>query len=152
MTHYGLGVQGERSPPSWAIIWELWVRISRGWISLHTIKSSVAARRKLDVLPVNLDDNANNHAGINDPYIEFRLPGIPGQFLDLSTLSLELQVSVAKADGAPLDADDHVVFSNGLNNTMFKSCACYLNEQLVESSSLFNYHVFIKNDYNNPSG
>ncbi len=27
---------------------------------------------------------------------------------------------------------------------MFKSCACYFNEQLVESSSLFNYHAFIK--------
>ncbi len=51
---------------------------------------------------------------------------------------------MAKADGAPLDDDDHFVFSNGLNNMMFKSSACYFNEQLVESSSLFNYHAFIK--------
>ncbi len=58
-------------------------------------------------------------------------------------LSLELRVNVSKADGTPLDDDDHV-FSNALNNTMFKSCACYFNEQLVESSSLFNYHAFIK--------
>ncbi len=54
--------------------------------------------------------------------------------LDLSTLSLELRVSVAKANSTPLDDDAHVAFSNGLNNTMFKSLF----------NSMFNYHPFIK--------
>ena len=105
------------------------------------MESSIAARTKLDILPVNLE---GNNEGITDTYIEFRVAGVPGQFLDLSTLALELRVGVSKTDGTELSDTDHVVFANGLSNTMFKSCTCYLNEQMVESNALFNYHSFIK--------
>ncbi len=80
MTHYGPDVQGGATSTYLSnyltAVSENFPRMKR----LHTIESSVAARGKLDVLPVNLDANANNHVGFNDPYIKFRLSCIPGQF------------------------------------------------------------------------
>ena len=106
----------------------------------RTIESSIASRRKLDILPVNLGtDNT-----ITDNYIEYRIPGVVGHFLDMSSLTLDLEISIVKEDGSKLTDADHVIFTNGLSNTLFKSCSCYLNEQMVESNALFNYHSFIK--------
>ncbi len=63
MTHYGPDVQGGATSTPLSnyltAVSENFPRVNR----LHTIESSVAARGKLDVLPVNLDANANNHAG-----------------------------------------------------------------------------------------
>lgn len=141
MADYGLDVDGGGitvSLPEYTVaVSESFPRVSRP----RSVEGSIIARNKLDVLPINLDGNKD---GINDTYLEFRIPGTSGQFLDLSTLSLELRVSISKSDGSKLTDTDHVKFTNGLNNTMFKSITCYLNEQLVESSALFNYHSFIK--------
>lgn len=141
MVDYGLDVHGGgvTSPLSEysLAVSESFPRISRP----RSVEASIAGRCKLDILPINLDGNKD---GINDTYLEFRIPGTSGQFLDLSTLSLELRVSISKGDGTKLTDSDHVVFVNGLSNTMFKSCTCYINEQLVESSALFNYHSFLK--------
>ena len=106
----------------------------------RTIESSIASRRKLDILPVNL--GADNT--ITDNYIEYRIPGVAGHLLDMSSLILDLEIGILKEDGTQLTDDDHVIFTNGLSNTLFKSCSCYLNEQMVESNALFNYHSFIK--------
>lgn len=144
MTHYGADVQGGASTTPLTnyltAVSEHFPQTNRTRI----IESSIASRSKLDILPVNLDGNPSNNAGISDSYIEFRVPGVPGQFLDLSTLSLELRVGVTKLDRSQLTEGDHVIFTNGLSNTMFKSCACYFNEQMVESNALFNYHAFLK--------
>ncbi|XP_042855398.1 uncharacterized protein LOC122242213 [Penaeus japonicus] len=119
-----------------ASITESFPRVSRK----RVIESSISSRRKLDVLPVNLEgDN-----GVRDSYIEFRIPGVDGQLLDLSTLSIDMKITLSKEDGTTLTDVDHVVLTNGLSNTFFKSCTCYLNEQMVESNALYNYHSFIK--------
>lgn len=141
MSEYGPDVQGGGvSTPLHeytASVSEGFPRVGRG----RMVESSILGRSKIDILPVNLD---GRNDGITDTYIEFRIPGISGQFLDLSTLTLELYVSVTKTDGSKLGEDDHMIFANGLSNTMFKTCACYFNEQLVESNALFNYHSFLK--------
>lgn len=112
-------------------------RVSRPRI----IESSIEERNKIDVLPVNLSsDNV-----LRDNYLEFRIPGTPGHFLDLSTLAIELQVSLRlESDNSKLDDGKHVMLVNGLSNTMFKSCNCYLNEQLVEGTPVFNILSFIR--------
>lgn len=107
---------------------------------IRPVESSLAGRHKLDILPVNLSiDNT-----IRDSFLEFRIPAVDGHFLDLSTLAIELDLTLHTSDGASLTETDHVMFANGISNTLFKSCVCYLNEQLVESSGLYNYHSFIK--------
>lgn len=120
-----------------ASVTENFPRISKG----RNIESSIAARHKLDVLPVNSNDGGD---GIPDRYVECRAAGVPGQFLDLSTLTLDMKVSVTVTDGSNLTTTDYVMLANGLSNTLFKSCTCYFNEQMVESNALYNYHSFIK--------
>ena len=108
----------------------------------RVVESSVAGRQTIDILPVNQTANQS----LQDNYLEFRLPGVEGLFLDLSTLCLEVSLTLTQADGiSPLGDDDHAVFVNGLgSSTLFKSAACYLNEQLVESNPLYGYWGFIK--------
>ena len=141
MTEYGPDVQGGGVSTSLneyvSSVTENFPRISKG----RSIESSIAGRNKLDVLPVN---NSNDGDGIRDRYVEFRVAGVQGQFLDLSTLTIDLMVSVSSSDGSTLSDTDYVMFVNGLSNTLFKSCTCYFNEQMIESNALFNYHSFIK--------
>lgn len=141
MAEYGLDVQGGGSSTSLRqyapAVSEGFPRVTR----VRPVESSIASRNKLDILPVNLEGSNNE---INDSYIEFRIPGVPGQFLDLSTLTIDLKTHVTKANGSKLGDTDHVVFANGLSNTLFKNCTCYFNEQMVESNALFNYHAFVK--------
>lgn len=141
MAQYGLDVQGGGSSTSLreysAAVTDNFPRVSR----LRAIESSIASRNKLDVLPVNLEGPNNS---INDTYIEYRIPGVKGQFLDLSTLTMDMKMRLVKNDDTTLTDTDHVTFANGISNTLFKSCTCYLNEQMVESNALFNYHCFTK--------
>lgn len=59
---------------------EIFPRVTR----TRTFEASVAGKRKLDALPVNLGVNYE----ITDNYIGFRIPGTTEQFLDLSSLVL----------------------------------------------------------------
>lgn len=98
---------------------EKFPRVSR----TRNIEASVAGRSNLETFPVNLIINDK----ITENYIEFRIPWTTRQFLDLSLLALEVSTSVMRSDGTSLAETVHVTLVNGLSNTMFKSCVCYLN-------------------------
>ena len=51
-------------------------------------------------------------------YIEFRIPSVTGQFLDLRTLTIDLMAQVTKLDGSSLSDTDHVVLANGSSNIL----------------------------------
>ena len=125
MAGYGLIVQG-----------------SGATTRLRAIESSIASHNMLDILPVNLEGSNN---ALTDNYIEFRTSGVMGQFLDLSTLTIDLRARVMELDGSSLADTDHVVLANGLSNTLFKNCTCYFSDKMVESNALFNYHSFFLN-------
>ena len=74
-------------------------------LHLRALESSIASRNKLDILPVNLEGHNN---ALTDNYIEFRIPGVTGQFLDLSTLAIDLRARVTKIDGSSLADTDRV--------------------------------------------
>lgn len=83
---------------------------------LNTVESSIASRQTFDALHIN--QTVNN--SIRGSYLEFRVPGIEGQFLDVLTLAVD--ISVTKADGVtPLDADDHSSLVNSLSNATSKA-------------------------------
>lgn len=141
MAAYGLDVQGGGSATS---LRQYAAAVSEGfpWVKrVRPKESCIASRNKLDILPVNLE---GPNTEINGSYIEYRIPGVPGQFLDLSTLTIDLKMRLTKLDGSKLGDTDHVILANGLSNTLFKNCTCYFNKQMVESNTLFNYHAFLK--------
>ena len=105
------------------------------------VESSIASKTLVDVLPVNL----NNNARLQDRYLEFRLPGVKGSFIDLSKLILELKLGLTQADGqTKLEDSVNVSFTNGIANTIFKSIQVYIGDQMVETNPYFNYWSFIK--------
>lgn len=105
------------------------------------VESSISGKTVLDILPVNL----SSHARLKDKYLEFRVPGVKGAFLDLAKLILEIKLSVTQPDGqTKLEDDVNIDFSNGTANTMFKSIQVYVGDQMVESNPFFNYWSFIK--------
>ena len=107
----------------------------------RAIESSIASRYVTDILPVNLSSNMR----ITDQYLEFRIEGVRGAFIDLSKLILEIKLSLSKSgDQTKLGDDDHFSFVNGIGNTLFKAVQVYVGDQVCESNPLYSYWSYIK--------
>ena len=108
---------------------------------IRDIEASILSRHRLDCLPVNQTNQT-----LQDNYLEFRIGGIQGQYLDLTSLALELDITLTKTDGkTTLAGDDYAILAEGAGmSTLFKNITCFLNEQMVESNSAFAIWGFIK--------
>ena len=107
----------------------------------RVVESSINSKERVDFLPVNI---GINHV-LSDKYIEFRINGVVGSFIDLSSLLLELNVKpVNSTTGADLDDDVKLALVNGLANTLFKSVTVFINEKMVESNPIYNYTSYVK--------
>ena len=104
------------------------------------IESSINSKERVDILPVNM---GINHS-LNDRYIEFRVHGTVGSFIDLASLVLEMKLSLTKPDGTKLAEDINIGVVNGISNTLFKSVSLFINDKMIESNPLFNYTSYIK--------
>lgn len=134
----GAGVRAPVSEFS-AAVTELFPNPNRSRI----IESSIAGRKAFDTLPVNQSLTGS----LTDNYLEFRIPGIEGRFVDLSSILLELDLTITQSDGTTTftEGDDHLTLLNGLGcGGLFKSVTCFLNEQPVESNPVFTQWSFIK--------
>lgn len=100
----------------------------------YKIDGSIESRYDRDYLPVNC--NVFN-GSINDNFLEFRVSGADGEFLDLSTLALEVKMGITNADGTALDDTDNLTLADGLFHNLFKSHSVYLNGTQVEGNSYF---------------
>ena len=107
----------------------------------RVVESSINSKERIDFLPVNMGVNSI----LSDRYLEFRINGTIGSFLDLSSLLLEMNVKpVVSATNADLAADLNVALVNGMGNTLFKNITVFINEKMVESNPLYNYTSYIK--------
>ena len=104
------------------------------------VESSINSKERIDFLPVNMGINRD----LSDKYIEFRINGVPGSFIDLSSLLLELTVKPINTDGSNVADDINLALVNGLSNTLFKSVSVFINEKMIESNPLYNYTAYIK--------
>ena len=105
------------------------------------VESSIASKTNVDILPVNLSNNAR----LQVRCLEFRVPGVKGSFIDLSKLVLEMKLSMTQGDGqTKLEDGTNVIYSNGIANTIFESIQVYVGDQMVETNPYFNYWSFIK--------
>lgn len=89
---------------------------------MNLIEFSIPSRQVSDTLPVN--QNINNRR-CHENNLEFRVHGLEGQSLDLSTLMIELDISLVKIDGiTKLGVNDHATQVNGLGaSVLFKSAS-----------------------------
>ena len=104
------------------------------------VESSINSKERVDFMPINMGVNQS----LADKYIEFRINGVVGSFIDLSSLLLELSVIPVKNDYSNLGDDENVAMINGLANTLFKSVSVFINEKMIESNPIFNYTSYIK--------
>ena len=104
------------------------------------VESSINSKERIDYLPINMGIDRR----LNDKYLEFRINGSIGSFIDLSSLVLEMNVKFTKNDGTPLADELNLGVVNGFSNTIFKSASVFINDKMVESNPLFNYTSYIK--------
>ena len=107
----------------------------------RTVESSINSKDTIDFLPTNIGINQS----ISDKYLEYRINGTVGSFLDLSSIIMELQLKPQNTvDGNNLKHEDLITFVNGLSNTIFKSVTAFINDKMVESNPFFNYSSYVK--------
>ena len=100
----------------------------------RVVESSINSKETIDFLPTNMGVNQS----ISDKYLEFRMNGITGTFLDLSSIILELDLKPKKSeDGSNLQETDSIGLVNGLSNTLFKCVTVFLKDKMVESNPFF---------------
>ena len=104
------------------------------------VESSINSKERVDILPVNM---GINHS-LTDRYLEFRIPGTVGSFVDLTSLLLEMNLCLTLNDGNVIPNDLNVGLVNGISNTLFKAISVFINDKLVESNPLFNYTSYLK--------
>ena len=68
--------------------------VNRQWV----VESSINSKETIDFLPVNMGVNQT----ISDKYIEFRINGIVGSFLDLFSMIMELHLKPIKSTDGTL--------------------------------------------------
>ena len=104
------------------------------------VESSINSKERVDILPVNM---GINHT-LTDRYLEFRIPGTVGAFIDLASLLIEMTIKITKNDGSNLDANTNIGVVNGISNTLFKSLSVFINDKMIESNPVFNYTSYLK--------
>ena len=82
----------------------------------RVVESSINSKETIDFLPINMGFNQ----ALTDKYLEYRINGIVGSFLDLSSLLMGLHINPVRAStGDALGDESLVAFVNGLRNTIF---------------------------------
>ena len=104
------------------------------------VESSINSKERVDILPVNMGINHR----LTDRYLEFRIPGTVGAFLDLSSLLIEMKLQLRHHDGSDLADDYHIGIANGISNTLFKSISVFINDKMIESNPVFSYSSYLK--------
>ena len=56
------------------------------------VEASINSKECVDFMPVNMSTNQT----LSDKYLEYRINGITGSFLDLSSLFMELDLKITK--------------------------------------------------------
>ena len=105
----------------------------------RVVEASINSKERVDFMPSNMGLNQT----LNDRYMEFRIHGVTGSFIDMSSLVLEMSIKVSRGDVDLTDVDN-ISFINGLSNTMFKSVTVFLNDKMVESNPIYGYTAFTK--------
>lgn len=95
--------------------------------------------------------NASNEGFTGDGFIEFRIMGVPGQFIDLSQLVLEVEGYLVKRNGTKVVENDNIQLTNLASCTLIKSIGVFFNNVQVETGINYSYNSYIKTLLNTPA-
>ena len=104
------------------------------------VEASIADRISETHAPVNQTTSQQ----ITDRYLHYHIRGSTGSLYDLSTLAIELCMTLSKKDGTALEDETNFVLTNGLSNVIFRNAQVFIGDKLVESSPLNSYTSFMK--------
>ena len=105
------------------------------------IETGINRRWSEDILPANSSLNQQ----VRDNFLEFNISGSDTTFIDLSTISLELKISIVNNIDDDFDLSAHnALFVDGLFHRLFKSHTVYLNGTQVEGNQYFGIYNNIK--------
>ena len=104
------------------------------------VESSINSKERVDILPVNMGINHR----LTDRYLEFRIPGTVGTFIDLASLLVEMKIELRNRNGEQIGDDVNIGVVNGISNSLFKSISVFINDKMIESNPVFNYTSYLK--------
>ena len=105
------------------------------------VETGLSAKRLLTVHPSHIAYKQE----LSQRVLEYRIPSLQAQFLDLSEIVLHLNLNFTKQDGATkLAVADNFYLTNNFMHSLFKGVSIYMNGVQVENSAYFNYLSYIK--------
>jgi len=111
----------------------------------YKIETSIGDRNLREYLPTNI--NVTN-GSVTDNYVEFILDGSDAEFVDLSSIYVEMKMKIVNEDGSSLDDSKNVSLVDGVANRIFTRSSVYLNSIAVESNSSYGICGVLKNYMN----
>ena len=106
----------------------------------HSLETAMEKRIEYVVKPTN----ASNEGFTGDGFVEYRIVGVPGQFLDLSELVLDIEGYLVWGDGTLVAVPDAVQLCNLGICTIIKTVSVFLNNVQVESGINYGYTAYMR--------
>jgi hypothetical protein len=107
----------------------------------YLIESSIQYKFDRDYLSTNCSLFSGQ---ITDNFIEFNIPAADGEFLDFSSISLEMKLRIRKADGGEPDPESRITLVDGFFHRLFQGHSIFLNGVQTEGSNNFGLLNVIK--------
>lgn len=108
---------------------------------VYKIEGSFIGKNHYDQLP----SNANlRDMSISDSYVEFLIPASQDEFIDLSSIVIEMMIKVTMADGKDIDPATHISAIDDIGERILSSSSIFLNGVQVENNSNFGLYNTIK--------
>ena len=108
---------------------------------VYKIEGSFIGKNHYNQLP----SNANlRDMSVSDSYVEFLLPPSQEEFIDLSSLVIEMEIKVKKDDGGDIDATSHISAVDNIGERILASSSIFLNGVQVENNSHFGLYNTIQ--------
>ena len=111
----------------------------------YLVESGISSRTFRDYLPTN-SNLFNGH--VKDNFIEFNISGVDNEFIDLSSLSIEMNIKILNPDGTSTITSDKLSLTDGFFHRIFQSVSVYLNGIQVENNPHYGLLNIVKSYLN----
>ena len=113
----------------------------------YLVEGGISSRSFRDYLPTNVNYYNGN---VKDSFIEFNISGVDNEFIDLSSLAIEVDIKILKEDGTTSVSTDKITLTDGFFHRIFQSVSVYLNGIQVENCPHFGLMNIVKSYLNMP--
>ena len=107
----------------------------------YLVESSIGSRNDRDYMSTNCSLFTGR---VTDQFIEFNVAGVDSEFIDLSSIAIEMKLTLTNADGTAIANDANLTVCDGIFHRIFQSHTVYMNSVQVENSPNFGLLNVIK--------